>query len=174
MSIEQTNDQNQPDACTAGTSDRQSPTASCCRGGKSLRWVFLAVLLVIGAIAITDNFISSREPDTPAVVWGSDYQQALIQAKDQNKPVLLAFHASWCPPCKEMKRSTYHDQAVIDAAKQFIPVMIDYDTQKDLVLKYEVNSIPAYRVLKPDGTLARAFVGYQSADEFVQALQNAL
>ncbi|MCK5269719.1 MAG: thioredoxin family protein [Sedimentisphaerales bacterium] len=147
-----------------------STCSTCSRGSGSWRWLFVA-MLVVAAVII---FNSHGEPDTPAIVWNSDYQAGIDQAKKQNKPVLIAFHASWCPPCKEMKRVTYHDREVIQAADNFIRIMIDVDKRGDVVKKYKIGPIPAYVILDSNGTVTDTFDSYRPPDKFIARLRAAL
>jgi len=151
------------------------PTCSACsRGGSPWRWLIVALLVVVVIIIFNKRFNSHSEPDSPAIVWNSDYQAGIDQAKNQNKPVLIAFHASWCPPCKEMKRVTYHDPEVIQTADNFIRVMIDVDKQKNIANKYNIGPIPAYVILDSNGAVIDTFNSYRSPDKFIALLRAAL
>ena len=129
---------------------------------------------MIAIMLFTNQFNSRNEPDTPAVIWGNDYQGALQQAKEQNKPILLAFHASWCPPCQEMKKTTYHDSEVIAISESFIRVMIDIDSQQSLADQYNIQGIPTYVILAPDGTKIKTFTNYHSPTDFIAQLKTAV
>ena len=150
----------------------QCPACSCF--SRHWFWFSIAVLVMIAIIIFTNQADSLNEPDTPAIIWGHDYQAALEQQKTQNKPILLAFHASWCPPCREMKETTYHNPEVIEFSKSFIRVIIDCDTQKSLVDRYNIQGIPAYVILHPDGTTIESFVGYHSPTDFIAKLKTAI
>ncbi len=157
----------------------QCPVCSCF----SRHWYWLAIiaLVVIAVIMFTRQSSPPNVPadpmnesGTPAIIWNHDYQAALEQQKIQNKPILLAFHASWCPPCREMKKTTYHNPEVIEISKSFICVMIDYDTQKSLVDQYNIRAIPAYVMLRPDGTTIESFVGYHPPTDFLAKLKTVI
>ena len=124
MAPEENHDSNVPDQ-PAPPQQPCGPTCACSRPGP-LRWLLIAVMLII-IIVIAKDKMNSREPDTPAIAWRTDYTAALADAATESKPILLAFHADWCPPCKQMKRITYHDPDVITAADRFVRVIIDSD-----------------------------------------------
>ena len=163
--------QNQPQS----SSDDQNPQCSVCScSSRHWYWFAIVALVVIAIVIFTDQSDSINEPDTPAIIWEHDYQAALEQQKTQNKPILLAFHASWCPPCREMKETTYHNPEVIEFSKSFIRVIIDYDTQKNIADQYDIQNIPAYVILHSDGTTIESFVGYHSPAEFISKLKTAI
>ena len=95
-------------------------------------------------------------------------------AKEQGKPLLLAFHAEWCPPCKKMKKETYRDSGVIRLSQKFVAVMVDVDEQKALAGQYAKQGIPAYTILRPDGTVADSFLGFRKPEAFSVKLKSAL
>lgn len=139
------------------------------------RWIFAAVVALILVVFFTNQQgnQTAYDEDAPAVSWRSDYAAAMQQAKDDNKPVLLAFHASWCGPCNQMKKTTYHDADVMTQAENYITVMIDVDNQNDVAGEYQVSGIPAYIILSPEGEVQERFVGYHPPDSFAKKLKNA-
>ena len=141
------------------------------------RWVIPLVLLILIVLFLSKRrnpFTRQHGPNSPSVTWNTDYQQALQTAAQLNKPVLLAFHASWCAPCQQMKHSTYHDPAVIAISEKFVPVIIDSDTNRDLCRQYNVSGIPAYVILAPDGAVLSSFAGYRNPEQFIAQLKKYL
>lgn len=141
------------------------------RGGGNAHWILIAIIVAVICLTLINKYRETREPDTPAIVWLDDYAVGMGQARDDDKPVLLAFHASWCSPCNKMKRTTYHDPAAIKAVENMICIMVDYDSQKALVQKYRVNGIPSYFVLSSQGEITKQFSGYRSGADFVKQLE---
>ncbi|MCK5272278.1 MAG: thioredoxin family protein [Sedimentisphaerales bacterium] len=169
---DKTQDQVPPSDTKETSSCSTCSTCSC--GSSPWHWLFVAMLVVVVIIIFNKRFNSHSEPDTPAIVWNSDYQAGIDQAKSQNKPILIAFHASWCPKCREMKQVTYHDPEVIRTADNFIRIMIDVDKQGDIAKKYNINPIPAYVILDSNGVAIDTFIGYHPPDEFIARLRAAL
>ena len=169
---DKTQDQVSPSDAKEASSCSTCSTCSC--GSSPWHWLFVAMLVVVVIIIFNKRFNSHSEPDTPAIVWNSDHQAGIDQAKKQNKPALIAFHASWCPPCKEMKRVTYHDPEVIQTADNFIRIMIDVDKQGDIAEKYNIGPIPAYVILDSNGVVIDTFDNYRPPDKFIALLRAAL
>ena len=150
----------------------QSPAG---RGRFSVgRWFAVAAVVVIILILVKDRLDSRSRPSGSPVEWSNDYTAALTAAKEQSKPVLLAFHADWCPPCNQMKSTTYHDSEVISTVAKFIPVMIDVDRQKELTDRFGVEGYPTYIVTDQSGGVIETFAGYYTSSEFIQTLNAAL
>ncbi len=134
-------------------------------------WILISIIVGVICLTVVNKYRETREPDTPAIIWMEDYTAGLDQARQEDKPILLAFHASWCPPCNKMKRTTYHDPAAIKAVENMVCIMISYDGQKDLVRQYNVNGIPNYVVLTPQGVISNQFSGYRTASDFIRQLK---
>ena len=106
-------------------------------------------------------------------VWQSDYKQALAQAAQENKRVLLNFAGSdWCPFCVRMDKEVLNQPAFKKfAARNLILVMLDFPRRKQLPpaeaeqnlklqKKFDVEGFPTYVLLDPSGKEVRRQVGY--------------
>lgn len=105
------------------------------------------------------------------------WEEALAEAKKQNKPVFLDAYADWCRPCKEMDRDVFSQQRVGDFYNEnFINVKLDIEEGegKELSDKYKVMEIPTYLYFKPDGELKHRTIGKKTVDMFIADGQKAL
>ena len=108
----------------------------------------------------------------PGVIsWRDDLPAAKLEAARVGKPLLVYFTADWCPPCQEMKSTTWNDTRVGEVVRDYVPVMIDVDEQGDVARKFGVRGIPRVQMLLPDGQQGEAVVGYVSADDMVAWLK---
>lgn len=108
------------------------------------------------------------------IEWRHDLEPALTEAQSQQRPVLLVFGATWCPPCKKMKREVWPDAKVAEAvAAGFVPVYVDIDdrAQSKVTAQYRVSSIPAVLVLNSNGvaTHQRSTMSVSQTLEFLTA-----
>jgi len=73
-------------------------------------------------------------------------ENALAQAKQQNKTVMLDFYADWCISCKEMEHGTFMDSGVIASLKNTILLQADVtpndDKDKALLKKFGLFGPP--------------------------------
>ena len=162
--------QNQLDS----TEKEEPPQCPICSAAGKWRWFIVAVVVALIIVIFADRSYKQNTNDTPSIVWSQDYKEALKQTKEQNKPLLIAFHASWCLPCQRMKKTTYHDPEVIKISESFIRLVIDSDAQPGLANLYNVQVIPTYVILRPDGTKIKSFAGYYPPADFIAKLKTAL
>ncbi len=88
------------------------------------------------------------------IAWRQgDVEDALAEAKETGKPVLLYWGAVWCPPCAQMKVTLFKDPAFIARTEQFIPVYLDGDTEgaQKWGEHFGTSGYPTVIVLSPDG-----------------------
>jgi len=103
-------------------------------------------------------------------------KQLLSAAKSAGQPVVVDFYADWCLDCKRMHRTTFKDNAVIDALETWAVIEIDVtDTNADseAVKKYfSVFGPPATLFYRNDGsenTELRQY-GYLKSADFLNLL----
>ena len=146
-----------------------------------MKWIKI-VPFGIAAVAMTalvsDDELSVAKT-TPApksstrIAWRTSFQAAQAEAKRTNKPLLVDFTADWCTNCKVMDAKTYTDANVIRESKKFVAVKVDTDKDTATAKKYRVSSLPVVAVLKTDGTMSSAFLGFRDAKGTVSFLKTA-
>jgi thioredoxin-related protein len=105
--------------------------------------------------------------------WLTSVPDAVVQAKKDNKLILLDFTGSdWCGWCKKLNAETFSKSEFADYAKKnLVLVEVDFPAQKAqsaelksanqaLQAKYGVDGYPTLIVLKPDGTVLWKQPGY--------------
>ena len=146
---------------------------------KCLADTYRSVLIVlVGMFLALSAALSGgceRSGDSDGINWESNYQVGLQQAKQNNKAVLMVFSTTWCPPCNQMKKTTYKDSAVkAFVESKFVPIYLDSDKEIALSEKYGLQFLPTYYVLKSDGSEVGQFSGYYRAEAFVGELKKTL
>jgi protein disulfide-isomerase len=119
--------------------------------------------------------------------WLTNYDQALVTAKAENKRVLLDFTGSdWCGPCIALKKRVFSDPAFAEyAARNLVLVEVDFPNKKTLPdavkqqnqrlsrqFGIEDKGFPTIVVLGPDGKTLGELSGYrgEGAAEFIAKL----
>jgi len=75
--------------------------------------------------------------------------------KTQMKPKLVIFHANWCLPCKMINKWIEQDREIKEILSNYEVEHYDYDLDKMMRTKYNVNKIPTLIVLKNGEEVAR-------------------
>lgn len=91
-------------------------------------------------------------------------------AKKENKLVFVYFHASWCGPCRLMKKETFSDKEVGDFYnKNFINISVDSEKNEgpSLTKKYGVFSIPYFLILNSKMEVVEKTYGFYNANDFI-------
>jgi thiol:disulfide interchange protein len=122
--------------------------------------IILAVFVFIRRSAFEELYYSATGYQFPEskIPWRGDFDETLAEAKEKGKPVLLVFGATWCPPCKTMKRNVWPDEEVTKAVEQgYVPIYVDVDEEKhsQLSSRYRVLGIPAVLVLNAEGEVLK-------------------
>ncbi len=108
--------------------------------------------------------------------WADNYTLAQQQAADSGKPMILFFTATWCVPCRIMKRQVWADEQVVALVNaQFIPVAIDVDNldNASVLARYKVEFTPVTIVTAPQGNALDWRAGGINKSEFLELLDSS-
>ena len=120
--------------------------------------------------------------------WETNLEQAIAQAKKENKAVLVNFTGSdWCIWCKRLSSEVFSQKEFEDyARKNLVLVKLDFprnieQTQatkyynNSLAQKYGIQGFPTILILNSKGDLV-AKTGYQpgGADNYIQHIKSFL
>jgi thiol:disulfide interchange protein DsbD len=141
-------------------------------------WLWLVPGL---AVAEVPPVVAPADSTAVAIAWLTDVGQARTLAAQQGKPVMIDFMATWCPPCRAMEETTFHDPRVVAKAAGFVTARVDVDLQPDLADEYGSNAgkyggigIPNVLFLAPDGRTLKHPVGYLGPAAFLAVMDSAL
>lgn len=103
--------------------------------------------------------------------------QALAEARRQQRPVMVDVWADWCVACKEMERDVLSRADVAEALAGFQLIKLDLTDSADgerLLERFRLQGPPAYLFFDSKGGELRAFhlSGSLSAARFLQHLQS--
>ena len=78
------------------------------------------------------------------VKWQGDYEQALKQAKDDNKSLMILLIKNDCQKCKDMVKDIFVDKPYIDELnKKVISVIVNIDNKHSFPIEmYWSNNYP--------------------------------
>lgn len=134
-----------------------------------ISFLFLIFALSFSAAQAQDGISFIDTPES----WDS----ILAVAKQQNKPIFIDTYASWCMPCKSMKKKVFSKDAVGEYYNaNFINVRIDTETKlgQQLVNSHAIDAYPTFLFFAPNGALKHRVSGFFEDSLFVQVGKDAL
>jgi thiol:disulfide interchange protein len=123
----------------------------------ALKW--LAIIAAITVIFFANRGIQTYLGQTAFDNTGLSQQRfsaALDQAQAQQKLVLVALSALWCPTCRKLDKMVFSDEAVqqvITEDFEFARVEFSSSDGQALRKKFKVAGFPTVLVLNPQGQL---------------------
>jgi len=140
----------------------------------------------LAAFGVAASALTSSALAAPHEGWTANYEQALADAKAQNKAVLLEFTGSdWCPPCKMVRAAVFSKKEFVEAAsKNFILVELDFPKGDPELKKknqpyseqYKIQGYPTVVLLDSNGKEFSRIVGakYQTVEDMLNYMNKSL
>jgi thiol:disulfide interchange protein DsbD len=130
------------------------------------------------AMAVTGLFALSNYVLTPKVelAWLRAEPQATELARASGRPMVVDFMADWCLPCKEMDVKVFSHPDVVSELSAFTLLRVDLSREDEdpalaaVKAKYDVNTLPAVRVVSPEGLIVQRFDTIVDAPTFLKGL----
>lgn len=128
-------------------------------------------LIIIAIVIVSITIYSFKNPkvdfkeDTTDGIqfFKGTFKEALEKAQEENKPIFLDIYATWCGPCKMLKRKTFTDKEVGDYYNaNFINYAVDGESTEgnELAHKYKIQGYPTLLILDKNGKQLTKQVGF--------------
>ena len=134
------------------------------------RFYFLFSVLLVGLFIYTIISWTPGNSKDGIKFFDGSYQEALTKAKTEHKLIFMDIYATWCGPCKMLKKKTFNDK---DAGSFFNANFINLSCNGEagegemLANKFKITGYPTLIVLNGDGKLIAMETGYMSAGDLV-------
>jgi thiol:disulfide interchange protein DsbD len=167
------------------------------RGALSRAWPLRIAGLAAaayGLMLVTGAALGGTNPLQPIPAWAAashpltfasihsvaDLDQAVEQASQEGKPVMVDFYADWCTSCKEMEATTFVDPAVRRALSGAVLLRADVTSDdandRALLKRFGIFGPPTIAFYGRDGRerTHHRVVGYMGGTEFAAAVRAAI
>ncbi len=125
-----------------------------------------AVVFTVLLLAANFPFVDfSQNSENGIQFHQGSWNEALELARKENKLIFLDVYASWCGPCKLMKRKTFAERQVGDYFNsRFINVSVDGERGEgmELAKEFGVRAYPSLMFVDAEGNLLAKSEGYHS------------
>ena len=146
-----------------------------------LKYILLLIVIAVNAFAFTytpkENIVAATSDDKGIKFIEQDWNKALQQAKDEKKLVFVDIYATWCGPCKLLKKNTFSNEEVgTFFNSNFINVSVDGEKTvgPELAKKFSLEGYPTLIVTDADGNPLLYTVGYIDAPTLMKFAKEAL
>ena len=133
-------------------------------------------LAVIGLFGLTNYVLTPK--GAVELAWLRDEPAAVADARAARRPLLVDFMASWCLPCKELELKVFSRPDVAEALQRYTLLRVDLTHEDDdpalplVKKKYGAETLPAIRLVGPDGALLGKTDEYMEPEAFLRLLNN--
>jgi thiol:disulfide interchange protein DsbD len=131
-------------------------------------------LATIGLFGAT-NYVLTPKGATE-LTWLADEAAAVADARAANRPLLVDFRANWCLPCKEFEVKVFSRPEVAEAMGRYTLLRVDLTHEDDepalaaVKKKYGADTLPAIRLVAPDGAVLGKTDELMEPDAFLKLL----
>jgi thiol:disulfide interchange protein DsbD len=105
---------------------------------EKLRKTAAIVVTVLGLQVMINNVLYVPTGSWKTVETVAELEEALRAAEDRHLPVVIDFGATWCAPCLEMEKLTFHNEAiepVLESRFELIKVDVTQETPEKNAIK---------------------------------------
>jgi len=105
------------------------------------------------------------------------WEEVKKEAKEKNKPIFIDVTATWCGPCKWMKKETYTDIVVGEYFNEnFINVSLDGELSigAGIMNKYNLNAFPSLLFIDSEGRVLQKKIGSMLPNQLLKTGKKAV
>ena len=104
----------------------------------------------------------------------SCFPQALSDASQMGKPLLVFFTTPECMYCQQMFKETFSDEQVVELSTEFVCVRVDAGEAPELFENYHIEAYPTVQFIAPNGVALHRLLGKKTPETLVTQMEAAL
>jgi thioredoxin-like negative regulator of GroEL len=128
------------------------------------------LILVAAALSIVASCAQKEE----GISWAPSLEEALGQAKEADRHVLVEFYTQTCKWCVALAETTFADSAVIAFSGDLLWARVDADEDTVAAKRHRVFGYPTTILLDPSGEEIDRIVGYLPPKPFLAQIHSYL
>ena len=103
-------------------------------------------------------------------------EEALREAHQKKKPLMIDFFGIWCPPCNNLDEVVFSSPEFKEQSAGFVKLKLDADSSEswNLKSKYKIMGYPTVIFASPEGKEISRIVGFRNEQLFLDYLKNTV
>ncbi len=135
--------------------------------------ISVVLLILFCAIAFAESRAQQATSLSSTNFYNGSFDDALREARKQDKTLVLDFWADWCAPCLKMDKETFSDPELAKTLNEnFVVYKVNIDTfdGMEIANRFAVESFPTIITLDNRGKFIYELKGFFPANYFREKL----
>ncbi len=137
----------------------------------------LLVSLLCAPLALAHAKPAKKGAAKPTgIVWRTNFDAALKEARQSGKPVFVDFYTDWCSACKYLDQTTYKDSKFVRASRNWVMVRVNAEKgarNLQIAKKYRLEGYPTLLMLDMRGQKLNQVAGAYPTDMMLSEMNKA-
>lgn len=139
---------------------------------KNILFMVFSAIILLAVYAFANPKVDFKADTKEGIQFhNGTWEEVLQLAKKENKLIFLDIYATWCGPCKQLKKNTFSNTKVgIFYNQNFVNVAFNGEQEegKMLMQKYAIRSFPSLLFIDGNGKVVGQTAGYHNSNQFIE------
>ena len=139
---------------------------------KNIIFTSIAIIVIVVVYAFNNPNVDFKADKTEGIQFHrGNWNEVLQLSKKENKLIFLDIYATWCGPCKKLKKNTFSNSEVGKFYNStFINVAFDGEQGDGAILakQYGLTGYPSLLFIDASGKIVTITGGYHSPSELLE------
>ena len=142
-----------------------------------LRYRILALCIALISGLYSLDASAQKKGQAPEIKFSPlSYKRVLTKAKANHKRIFVDAYATWCAPCKALRKTTFKDtKAAVYFNQHFINIGLDVEKGEgvELAKTWQVDGLPTLLIIDENGKVLASHTGFVDGNGLIQFAQEA-